>query len=317
MPVEQPRNPADFIVPLAIGRLEGRMLHIPAAAPVSEAPESTRPAPEILFVYGHHSSLERWWGLMEVLSKYGSVTMPDLPGFGGMDSFYTLGQKPTIDAMADYLAAFIKWRYKRKKVTIVGMSFGFVVATRMFQRYPELTKRVTMFISLAGFAHKDDFILKKRTYTFYLNSARLLQHRLPAFIFKATCLNPLVLRAAYRLSHNEKFKDADPARFKQLIDVEVRLWRDNDVRTAMKTSADFLVLDNCRQTVDLPVYHIGVVGDRYFDNTVVEQHLRIIFSDFTLLATLDLVSHAPSVIATAEEAAAFIPESLDKLLREL
>lgn len=308
------RNPADYIVPLSIGGLEGRILHIPALPLEPGAPKSNR---EVLFVYGHHSTLERWWRLMEVLSEYGAVTMPDLPGFGGMDSFYKIGQKPTIDAMADYLAAFIKWRYKRKKVVIAGMSFGFVVATRMLQRYPELVKKVDMLISIAGFAHKDDFKLSKRTYRTYLLGAGIFQYRLPALMFKTLFLNKPVLRIAYRVSDNEKFRNTDAASFKKLIDVEVHLWRVNNVRTAMKTTVEFLTLNNCRQSVDLPVYHIGIEGDRYFDNHVVEQHMRIIFTDFQLLETLDMVNHAPSVVATAEEAAAFIPPKLRQLLSQL
>jgi hypothetical protein len=50
---------------------------------------------------------------------------------------------------------------------------------------------------------------------------------------------------------------------------------------------------------------------------MVEQHMRVIFNDFHLLATLDLVSHAPSVIASADEAADFVPESMDRLLKRL
>lgn len=302
------KDPSDYIVPLGIGGLEGRVLHVPA-------PEGRKR--EILFVYGHHSSLERWWGLMQVLNEFGAVTMPDLPGFGGMDSFYKIGQKPTIDNLADYLAAFIKWRYKRKKVTIAGMSFGFVIATRMLQRYPELTKNVEMLVSIAGFAHRDDFVLPRKKYMFYLYGSRILQYRLPASLFKLLALNPIVLRRVYRHTNNEKFKDTDAKRFEELIKVEVRLWRDNDVRTAMKTSADFLRLDNCRVHIDLPVYHIAIVGDRYFDNLKVEQHFRVIFTDFTLLAELDLVNHAPSVVATAEEASPFVPQSLRELLEQL
>lgn len=302
-------NPADYIVPLNINGLQGRMLHIPAP--------NARAKREILFIYGHHSSLERWWGLMEVLNRYGSVTMPDLPGFGGMDSYYKVGQKPTIDAMADYLATFIKWRYKRKKVTVAGMSFGFVVATRMLQRYPELTGKVDMLISIAGFAHRNDFLIPKPLYYFYLYSSRLLQFRLPALLFRTICLNPLVLGVIYKVTNNEKFKGADSAQLKHLVNTEVRLWRINDVRTAMKTSAEFLTLDNCKQHVDLPVYHIGIMSDRYFDNFKVEQHLRVIFTDFHLLASLDLVNHAPSVVATAKDAASFVPPKLRKLLSEL
>ena len=40
-----------------------------------------------------------------------------LPGLGGMDSFYSIGLKPSLDNMADYVASFIKLSYKRKKVS--------------------------------------------------------------------------------------------------------------------------------------------------------------------------------------------------------
>ena len=88
--------------------------------------------------------------------------MPDLPGFGGMDSFNSIGRTPTIDEYADYLAAFVKMRYRRKKVTIIGISFGFVVATRMLQRYPELASKVDIVVSIVGFMHKTDFLFKSK-----------------------------------------------------------------------------------------------------------------------------------------------------------
>jgi pimeloyl-ACP methyl ester carboxylesterase len=89
-----------------------------------------RPQREILIIYGHHSTLERWWGFAQCFNRYGAVTMPDLPGFGGMESLYKIDKKPDLDTMADYMASFVKWRYKRKRVTIIGLSFGFLVATR-------------------------------------------------------------------------------------------------------------------------------------------------------------------------------------------
>src|SRR5215218_498478 len=116
MPKTTFKNAADYIVPLNMNGLEGRMLHVPAPAGKNR---------EILLLYGHHAMLERWWGLVENLSEFGSVTMPDLRGFGGMDSFNKIGRYPNIDAFADYLAAFIKLRYKRKRITIIGISFGF------------------------------------------------------------------------------------------------------------------------------------------------------------------------------------------------
>src|SRR5687767_2102595 len=122
------QDPADYIVPLNMNGLRGRMLRVPTPKNKNR---------EILAIYGHHALIERWWGLIQNLNEFGGVTMPDLPGFGGMDSFNKIDQKPTIDNYADYLAAFIKMRYKRQRITILGISFGFVVATRMLQRYPE------------------------------------------------------------------------------------------------------------------------------------------------------------------------------------
>lgn len=301
-------NPADYIVPLNISGLQGRMLHVP---PMGKGKR------EILFVYGHHSSLERWWGLVEVLSQYGTVTMPDLPGFGGMDSFYRIGLLPTIDNMADYLAAFIKLRYRRtRKITLVGMSFGFVVITRMLQRYPELTKKIDLLISLVGFAHRDDFNFSPARHRIYSAATWVLSHRLPAFIFRYAALNALVLRLAYAHTHNAKKKFAaavDKEDFNRMMAMEIELWQSNDVRTHWFTNHEFLDLDNCNVRVDLGVWHITTVNDHFFDHTVVEQHMRVIFSDFHEAET-KLMSHAPSVIANAEMAAPLVPQKIRKVL---
>ena len=274
---------------------------------------------EILFVYGHHSSLERWWGLAQVLNRYGAVTAPDLPGFGGMDSFYKLGKKPTIDNMADYLAAFVKLRYRRDKIVVVGMSFGFVVVTRMLQRYPELAKKITLLVSIVGFAHKDDFIFSKPRYYSYLIPARILTFRLPALFFRYVFLHPFILRNFYGRTHNAKHKFAqakDQADLEHLKDVEVSLWHSNDVRSWALTSVEFLKLDNCQTQIDVPLWHIGIKEDHFFNHNIVEQHLRVIFSDFDG-AEIDMSTHAPSVIAEEKDAAPFIPPRLRRALNKL
>jgi pimeloyl-ACP methyl ester carboxylesterase len=293
--------------------LEGRMLRLPA-------PETKKAKNrEILYVYGHHSNLERWWGLALVLNRYGAVTAPDLPGFGGMTSFYKIGKKPTLDNMADYLAAFIKLRYKRKKLMIVGLSYGFIVATRMLQRYPELTKKVTLLVSLVGFAHKDDFTFETWRYYTYRYGSYTLTFPPVASFFYHTALNPWVLRTFYGRTHNakHKFKLAKNAEeVKKIQDVEVRLWRDNDVRTWGFTTNEFLRLDNCDRRVDLPVWHVAAKNDHFFDNKLVEQHLRVIFNDFEMVE-FDLAAHAPSVIATEKDAAALLPPRLRRFLSNL
>ncbi len=306
MAKQEHKEVADYIHPLNINGLKGRMLRMPP-------PKGKKR--EILFIYGHHSSLERWWGAVQDLNRYGGVTVPDLPGFGGMDSFYTLGQKPTYDALADYLASFIKLRYKHKKVTIVGLSLGFVIATRMLQRYPDLAKKVDLLISVVGFSHHDDFAFSKRRVWSYRLGAAFFTHRIPAFFFKNLALNPLVLRTGYAKTNNAqaKFKGKSPEELKTAMDFEINLWHSNDVRTHMYTANQFFKLDNCKAQVNLPVWHIGVKKDQYFDQHLVEQHMRIIYSSFNLTIS-NADSHGPSVIATAEEAAPMLPAKIRRLL---
>lgn len=309
------RDPADYIVPLSINGLEGRMLRLPA----QDNEHTARKKREVLFVYGHHSTLERWWGLMEVLTEFGNVTMPDLPGFGGMDSLYKIGLKPTVDNLADYLATFIKWRYRRKKVIIIGMSFGFVVATRMLQRYPELTGKVELLVSLVGFAHYQDFIFSPTRLRVYRTVTGLLSHNPVAWVIRHTALTAPVLRRAYKHTYSAKHKFAQAttkAEVDAMMDVEIVLWQKNDVRTHWSTAHQFFYVDNCGTHVDLPVWHVSTANDHYFNNTVVEQHMRVIFTDFHHAPT-DAPNHAPSVIADAEMAAPLFPASLRKALAEL
>lgn len=306
MPKKQDLNVADYIVPLEMNGLQGRMLRMPAPKGKSR---------EILFVYGHHSSLERWWGAIQDLNQYGSITMPDLPGFGGMEGLHKIGEKPDIDTLADYLAAFMKLRYKRRRVTIFGLSFGFVVVTRMLQRYPDLAKRVDLLVSVVGFSHHEDFVFtptNKRLFRFF---SSFWSRPLPAIFFRNVCLHPSLLRAVYAKTPNakEKFKGKNRDAFDETMDFEVKLWHANDVRTHWATTAEFLRFNNCTKQVDLPVYHISVKSDRYFDNNLVEQHMRIIFTDFKEYRSR-MSSHAPSIIADVKDAAPLFPKPLRKLL---
>ena len=112
-----------------INGLAGRLLKLP---PVSGAKNK-----QILLIYGMHSSLERMYSTANFLSRYGAVTLPDLPGIGGMTPFYEIGHKPSLDSYADYLYSLLKARKLQSRVTVVSMSFGFLVLTKMLQKYPE------------------------------------------------------------------------------------------------------------------------------------------------------------------------------------
>lgn len=306
MPRTRLKNPADYIVPLNINRLEGRMMHVPGAA------KNKR---EILLIYGHHAMLERWWGLVENLNQYGSVTMPDLPGFGGMDSFAKIGKRPTIDAYADYLAAFVKLRYRHKRVTIYAISFGFVVVTRMLQRYPELAKKVDLLVSAVGFMHKDDFLYSRRRRTVYRYCARLFASRPIAFIIRYCAFNRTVLRPLYRNVPNSKrrFIEVSPEEFELTVDFEVTVWQANDVRTHWLTTYEFLNLDNCSKQIDLPVVHVISKGDHYFDNEIVKQHMLVVFNRYQQFAA-NSKAHTPNMLADKKAAGVMVPTGLRRML---
>ncbi|HEU4606945.1 MAG TPA: alpha/beta hydrolase [Chitinophagaceae bacterium] len=303
---------ADYILPLNINGLQGRMLRMPP-------PKNKRR--EIMFVYGHHSSLERNFGVAEFLNQYGGVTVPDLPGFGGMDPFYKIGRQPTLDDMADYLAAFIRLRYKKnQRFDLTGLSLGFIIVTRMLQKYPEIAGRVNILVSFAGFAKKDDFRYKKSTYYLFRAGTWVFSRRLPAAFLKYVAFRGAFIRLGYKYfepffidESNTKIRRAGDKERQKRIEFEIFLWQCNDPRTYMSIAHTMFTLDLTGRQVNHSVYHVAIEGDRYFENVRVEQHMRRIFRDF-ILVDAKLPAHAPSIIASAKEAAPYVPPQLRKLL---
>jgi pimeloyl-ACP methyl ester carboxylesterase len=308
MPQKLPQNPADFIVPLDINGLEGRMLHAPA-------PEKS--SREILLVYGHHAMLERWWGLVQNLNDFGAVTMPDLPGFGGMDSFHKIGRRPSIDAFADYLAAFVKLRYRRKRITIVGISFGFLVATRMLQRYPELVKKVDLLVTVVGFMHHDDFVYSRRQKWVFRRATRLFATRPSAFLIRRLALNRFILTTLYAKLPNSKRRmiEVNEDEFQSTMAFEIKLWQANDVRTHWMTTSEFLGIDNCAKQIDLPIHHVVSKQDHYFNNDIVKQHMLVVFSDYHAY-TANSKAHTPSILADKKAMRVLVPPGLRRVLKK-
>lgn len=299
-------DPSEYIIPMNLNGLNGRMLKMPAPK------NRTR---EILIVYGMHASIERMFGLAEDLNQYGSVTIADLPGFGGMDSFYKIGEVPTLDNMADYLATLIKMRYKRKQVTIIGMSYGFIVATKMLQKYPELTKKVNLLVSLVGFAHHEDFRMSKKDMRLLKTVTWLGARKIPSMFIKTFVFRGPLIRATYKsvAKKHRKMYDASKSELEDRINYEIKLWQMNDVRTRGRTSYDSFNVNLCDVKVNLPLYHVAIADDHFFNNSVVEQHLNVIFNKVTVIYA-EMEGHAPTVIADAEAAAPFIPKKLRQLL---
>jgi len=302
------KQQADYILPLYMNGLAGRMLRLPA-------PKGKRR--ELLIIYGHHASIERMEGLAVFLNKYGTVTLPDLPGFGGMQSFYKIGKKPTIDNMADYLAAFIKLRYRNKRLSIAGVSYGFLVVTRMLQKNPDLVKKIDLVFSFAGFVHYQDFRFKKSTFYTFKYLTPVLSMRIPATFIRYCLFQGPIIKTAYKLveGKHEKIRDVDEEERKRRINFEVKLWQINDVRTYMSTARSMFTVNLCNAHVELPIYHISVNNDRYFNNVLVEQHMRAIFTDFEL-EEANVPTHAASVIATAKEAEPYVTPKVRRLLNK-
>jgi len=309
--MKQAKEVNKTIEPIEINGLKGRMLRI-------GAPKNNKA--EILLLYGHHASLERMFGVAEALGKYAAVTMPDLPGFGGMDSFYNIHKKPSLDNFADYLYTFIKWRYKKRSVTIAATSFSFLVVTRMLDKYPEMKRQVTMIICFMGFLHKDAFILSKKMQNAGKIMGSLFSTRPLAWFARTFVLRKVFIRFAYKRAANShaKMKDAENSdELNRRIEFETILWTTNDIRTHMYTQRLMLKVNLLNIRIpDLLVHYVGTMNDHFFDMNIIEQHLKIVYKRCSFAFT-SLKAHAPTVIATAEDAKSMLPPKTLKILRSL
>jgi pimeloyl-ACP methyl ester carboxylesterase len=292
-----------------INGLNGRMLNLPA--------KRTSKNREILIVYGLHASIERMFGLAEDLNQYGPVTIADLPGFGGMDNFYKVGLTPSLDTMSDYLATFIKMKFKRKRFTLIGMSYGFLVVTKMLQKYPDIAKKIDLVISLVGFSHYEDFKMKSKDMNLLKFVCWFGSYKIPSALIGTFIFRDFPIRTTYKLvaKNHRKMKDADIIELNKRIDFEVMLWKINHARTKAKVCSEVFKVDLCNKSVKKDVYHVAIADDHFFDNKIAEQHLGVIYDNVTTIYA-EMKGHAPTVIADADAAKPFIPQKLRRLLSQ-
>lgn len=293
----KPKQTADFIVPINLNGMRGRMLRLPVKRGKKR---------EILVVYPHHSNIERFMGLAEALNDLGGVTMPDIPGFGGMDSFYKIGIKPSLDSFADYLATFIKLRYRNRRFTIVGVSFGFVIITKMLQKYPEIAKKVDLTVSILGFTHWDELNISRPRRQARRMAYGFLSRALPSIFFRNVLLHPSLIRSFY----NRKLPGNH-----EMHDFEVYLWRQNDLRTHMRASLARLTVNNLEKRVELPLHHVYMIHDQDLNNTLVEQHLHVIFGDVHIHPIKSKQAQL-TAIPDKRTARAWLPADLKAALRQ-
>jgi pimeloyl-ACP methyl ester carboxylesterase len=304
----------DYIEDIELNGLKGRMVDAPARNVKAKGIH-------ILFVHGHHSSLERLAGVTDLMMDYGNFCLPDMPGFGGMDHLYSIGEKPTIDNLADYMAAFIKLHYgTHKKIILVGYSMGFLVATRMLQKYPELQKRCVSIIALAGLLRGDELKFTKSRRAFYYIATGIVGSKVGSWVTREVFLRKWFLGGFYTRSHNakDKFKGVNEVEKNHLVEFETRLWRINHVPTWCFTSREMMRSDLVTNAVPIqvPAYSITIDADRYFDSNIVEQHMHIVYDSVkSSKSTSD--QHGGSMIETSADALPFFPKVLRKYLVSL
>ena len=256
----------------------------------------------ILLIYDRNVILENYIGLAQVLGRYGNVSMPDLPGFGGMDSFFKVNRKPILDNFADYLASFVKLRFKRRRFVVVGCGFGFVIATRMLQRYPELAKRVDLSISLGGYSTSNDFSMSRLQKTVNLQLSKILSVWLP---YKLS-------RMAYvgsPLTSMIRLVNADV-----LHTVPVRNLRNR--RTMIATLSWLMDFSNCDDRLAIDALHVSYLKDVRFKHNNVEQHMGVTYAHVTRMnVRKGLLTY--EALSTRRLASTMLPRRVKQELRRL
>ena len=272
----------------------------------------------IIVIYGHHSSLERSAGLVQYLRRFGQVMMPDLPGFGGMDSFYRRPAQPSIDNYAHYLEKFLADHCKEGQTfSIFGFSFGLLVVTRLLQLYPSRRKKVRLLCSLAGFLDGRSLNFSAARRFWCLRAVALIKTRPGSFCFRHLLLNGWVLRRFYSriLSARGRFAHYPPNRRQELMEVEIELWRINEVRTWAFTAEAMIKGDLTSPPVGLNLYHLFAEEDHFLNNRHNNRQLRLVYNEVKLFE-IDLANHAPTVVASPDEVEALMPPSLAAALRK-
>lgn len=294
------------IYPLKIHGLSGRVLKL--------KPINKNATKKILFIYGVHTSIERCTGFAQDLNSYGSVVMPDLPGLGGMDSFYQINQKPSLDNYADYIANFIKSNYKKdEKIIIFGMSLGFLLATRTLQKYPELSNNVNFVIGLNGLLCANNLKFNKLQTKLLIGLSSVVEKKYISKIYDRIFLNKVSLRLISLVFSQKKLKGKTPAQKSEIYEFEARLWRTNDTRTYMALNKMFCQVNLGQTIINTSVYHIFTHNDQWIDHNSTQKNIKSIYKNSQFFE-IDSEVHAPSINATKEDVTHFIPSSLRKIL---
>lgn len=298
---------APMISPLTVQGMRGRMLVHPS--------RKAGAGRTIVYVYGIHGSLERFYGVINFLARFGRVVVPDLPGFGGMETFYKVGKQPTLDAYGDYVAEFIQQELPEGKLTLVGLSLGFVVITRMLVRHPELNERVDLVISAMGMADGRDLNMKPPLRWLVEALVSLGHVRALANTIQYFATRQWMLRLSYS-GNNPKMKALPPKDRPGLIEFESYLWKCNDMQTYCVMMKQLFLLRQPGAKVPLTVHHIETQHDHWLNTDSAEKHIGSIYQKLVLHDS-QLIHHGGVAYADEAEAEHIIPAGVVKLLSEV
>lgn len=265
------------ITPLRVNKLSGRMLRL----------VSTRSRREILVVYDLHTDLEAIRGFAKNLSRYGSVTAPDLPGFGGMDSLTKMRHKITLGNYCAYLAAFVKLRYRNRRFTIVGIGLGATISVRMLQKYPDIAAKVNNVVLLGGLFERSDRRMSSMSRLAAKIGYKVLLLPPICFLGKGIMRGPF-LRVALGLANIQSRPMS-----KSALAEEDRLWRGDDLKSHLSLEKELLTQKLIESRLNIPAQALAINTPKDFDYSTWSEHLRVIFNDVTITHSRRKVSVPP------------------------
>lgn len=272
-----------------------------------------------VLIYGQHANIERLKPLVDIFTRYGDVYVPDNPGFGGMESSYKIGEKPTLAFYGDHLNNFLtNYVPTDRLLTIVGISFGFQVAAECLYRHPSLQPDVEHIVSLMGFVKPSDFIMSP---TYKVPLVYMLawpgKSWLGSELFKRIATEKTVV-ATYMATKpiQVKLKSLSRNDAKKYAKEQARLWIDNDPRTHASTGWDF-INKNDISSYKLPVnaIHLGVPKDHIINSASVRSSMKKMFKHL-LSYDLHIENHAPLDVEDENDIEKFIPPGLAIVLSE-
>ncbi len=243
--------PAKYTHKFNMNGLSGRMLTLP---------KPNKRSRSVLLVYGLGSSLERVYPVAKTLNKSAAVIVPDLPGFGGMDGMHKIGMQPSLNNLADYIAALVKLQFPRQRFVIAGLDFGFAVVDRLLRNYPDIAKRVDLVISLAGTTDWRELQMPR---------SRVYGQRIVSTVL--TRQLPSGLTQGIAVAARPRLRRATP-----------------DLRTYLRVKHSLLHLKHNGQALKLPVYYFPGSDCLPVDQTRVIEHLKEMYRDVSVVTEFNL-----------------------------